>query len=375
MNVGFMLIFWGLLFVALDIRFSSVDLVLPDFIGYILIASGLGLLAPHNPWFRRARVLAIVLIFVSLTTLVEAGMDSRQAPRWKREWISTMTGDLSALLPQQVNSARLKRTTRSATDLDAKRTHNPQREEDRILGEYSDGTVVLVLRYGSSDEVLQAMADKTETDYSGQAIRKRAEADETYRAQTISFPHGSSSGGDTKTSEFSNVEVADRVIQQWWNQGWTWWNPVTWGSEGGWSSRLLYIVEGYSSSAEDYKLALGGQTFSGSGITIDPLFPVSAIAHILDILLIWGICSGIIALALSSHNFELVQVARIRRNLYLLLAVPALFMSIIAVIAPEPMLGAMDSSGFTLLLIYVVLMVVSVLLVMGLVRRAANTVK
>lgn len=375
MNVGFMRIFWGLLFVALDIRFSSIDLILPDFVGYILIASGLSLLAPHNKWFRTARVLAIILIFVSLTTLFEAAMDSRQAPRWKREWISTMTGDLSALLPKQVNSARLTRTTRSATELDKNRSHNPQREEDRILGEYSDGTVVLVLRYGSSDEVLQAMADKTETDYSGQAIRKRAEADETYRAQTISFPHGSSSGGETKTSEFSNVEVADREIQQWWNRGWTWWNPATWGSEGGWSSRLLYLVEGYSSSAEDYKLAFGGETFNGKGITFDPLFPVSAVAHILDILLIWGICSGIIALALSSKNFELVQLARIRRNFYLVLAVPAFFVSIIAVIAPEAMLAAINTSSLALLLIYVVLMVASVLLVMGLVKRAANTVK
>jgi hypothetical protein len=375
MNVGFTRIFWGLLFVVLDIRISSVDLVLPDFVGYILIASGLTSLAPHHQWFRTARILAIVLIFVSLTTLVEAGIDSRQAPRWKREWISTMTGDLSALLPKQVNSARLTRTTRSSSDIDTNRSHNPQRDEDRILGEYSDGTVVLVLRYGSSDEALQAMADKTETDYSGQAIRKRAEADETYRAQTISFPHGSSSGGETKTSEFSNVEVADRVVQQWWNRGWTWWNPATWGSEGGWSSRLLYIVEGYSSSAEDYKLGFGGETFNGKGITIDPLFPVSAVAHILDILLIWGICSGIIALALSSHNFELVQVARIRRNFYLVLAVPAFLISIIAVITPEAISDAISSAGFALLLIYVVLAVVSVLLVMGLVRKAAHIVK
>jgi len=375
MNVGFMRIFWGLLFVALDIRFSSVDLILPDFIGYILIVSGLNRLVQHHQWFRAARVLAVILIFVSLTTLVEAGMDSRQAPRLKREWTFVLTGELSTLLPRQVNSARLTRVTSSATELDKNRTHNPQRDADRILGEYSDGTTVLILRYGSFDEALQAMSDKTETDYSGQAIRQRAEADETYRAQTISFPHGSSSSGETKTSEYSNVEVADREIQQWWNRGWILWNPATWGREGGWSSRLLYIVEGYSSSAEDYKSALGGQTFKGSGFTIDPLFPISAVANILDILLIWGICSGIIALALSSNNFELMQVARIRRNFYLVLAVPGFLISIIAFITPEAMSDVISSAGFALLMIYVVLTVVSVLLVMGLVRKAANAVK
>jgi len=373
MNVGFMRIFWGLLFVALDIRFSSIDFLLPDFIGYILIVSGLGLLVQHHQWFRIARVLAIILIFVSLTSLVEAGMDSKQAPRLKREWVSTLTGELSTLLPRNVNSARLTRVTSSAAEIDKNRTHNPQRDADRILGEYSDGTTVLILRYGSFDEALQAMSDKTETDYSGQAIRQRAEADETYRAQTISFPHGSASSGETKTSEYANVEVADRVIQQWWNRGWIWWNPATWGSEGGWSSRLLYIVEGYSSSAEDYKSALGGQTFKGSGITIDPLFPISAVANILDILLIWGICSGTIAMALSSNKFELMQVARIRRNFYLVLAVPAFLISIIAFVTPEAMSAAISSAGFALLIIYVVLGVVSVLLVMGLMRKAANT--
>jgi hypothetical protein len=105
MKAGFNLIFWGLLFVALDIRINSIDLFLPDFVGYILIASGLGLLGRHDKWFRRARVMAIVMIFFSLTDLVEVKVDSKQAPRLTREWISLLTGDLSTLLPQQVNSA------------------------------------------------------------------------------------------------------------------------------------------------------------------------------------------------------------------------------------------------------------------------------
>lgn len=81
MKVGFKRIFWGLLFVFLDLRINSLDLFLPDFVGYILIVSGLGLLAPHDKWFRRARVMAIIMIFFSLTDLVEVKVDAKQGPR------------------------------------------------------------------------------------------------------------------------------------------------------------------------------------------------------------------------------------------------------------------------------------------------------
>ena len=373
MSVGFKRIFWGLLFVVFDIRISSVDLILPDFVGYIFIVSGLSFLVPHHQWFRTARLLAIIMIFVSLATVVEVAVDAKQAPRLKREWISTLTGELSSLLPRQVNSAHLKRVTRSANEIDANRTHNPARDEDRIMGEYSDGTVVLVLRYGSPDEALLAMNQKTETEYSVQGIRKRAETDETFRADKMSFPQGLSSD-ETTISAYSNVEVADRVIQQWWNRGWTLRNPATWRN-GGLSGRLLYIVEGYRSSAVDYKLAFEGSSDKRSGITIDPLFPISAVANILETLLIWAICSGIIRLALSSNNFALMQAARFRRNLYLGLAVPALFISIIPVVAPEAIVDAITSIGVLLLMIYGILAVVSVLLIMGLVRKAAKAVK
>ena len=87
MKVGFNRIFWGLLFVVLDIRINSIDLFLPDFVGYIFIVSGLGLLAPHDKWFRRARIIAIFMICFSLTDLVEVRVDAKQTPRLRREWI------------------------------------------------------------------------------------------------------------------------------------------------------------------------------------------------------------------------------------------------------------------------------------------------
>lgn len=376
MRAGFLRIFWGLLLVVLDIRMDSIDIFLPDFVGYILIVSGLTALAPHDKWFRRARLIAFIMIFVSLINFVEVRVDAEQAPKLKREWISIVTGELSNLLPQQVDSAQLVRVTSSGAEIDANRTHNPQRDEDRVLGEYSDGTIVMILRYASSDDALLAMDQKYKTEYSSNAIRKRAETDASFRTGNISFKHGST-GSDKKYSAYANVEAADRVIQQWWNRGWSWWKPWTWHEEGGWSDRLLYIVEGHRASAEAYKSAFENKRNKGNGVTLDPLFPVSALVQLLDVLLIWGICSGVIAMALSSSNYALMQTAKRRRNLYLVLTALSLVLSMISFIAPEAVSGMVKSPAGGLVMIFVIicalLLVVSVLLIMGLMRRAANT--
>jgi hypothetical protein len=374
MKAGFNLIFWGLLFVALDIRINSIDLFLPDFVGYILIASGLGLLGRHDKWFRRARVMAIVMIFFSLTDLVEVKVDSKQAPRLTREWISLLTGDLSTLLPQQVNSAHLLRTTTSEDAVSANRTHNPARDEDRVLGEYSDGTVVLILRYASADEALEAMKQKDVTEYSFDGIRKRAETDASFKADKMSAQYGSS-GGQVMYAANSKVEAADRVIQQWWNRGGSWWNLSSWREGGGSSGNLLYIAEGYRASADAYKSAFEPRSHNRDGSTFDPLFPISTVGSLLDTLLIWGLCSGIIALSVASNNYDLLQRARRRRNLYFITGVLGLAVSIMSFIAPEAVFSMVRSGGIILVIPYVFAVVSSVLLIMLLMRRAANTLQ
>lgn len=368
MKVGFNRIFWGLLFVVLDIRINSIDLFLPDFVGYILIVSGLGWLAPHDKWFRRARVMAIIMIFLSLTDLVEVNVDSKQAPRLRREWISVLTGDLGTLLPQQVDSARLLRTTTSGNAIDANRTHNPERDEDRVLGEYSDGTVVLILRYASSGEAYEAMKQKDKTEYSFDGIQKRAETDGSFRAENMSSQHGST-WSQIAYSANSKVEVADRVIQLWWNRGGSWWNPSSWRDEEGWSGNLLYIVEGYRGSADAFKSAFERKNHNGNGSTFDPLFPISTVGSLLDTLLIWGLCSGIIALSVSSNNYGLMQKARRRRDLYFILQIPGFAVLILSFIAPEAVLSTV------LVIPYVFAVLFSVLLIMLLMRRAANTLQ
>jgi hypothetical protein len=372
---GFMKIFWGLLFVVLDIRIDSIDFILPDFIGYILIVKGLSLLAPEHRGFRKARVFALIMIFVSIPSIIEMKIDSKEATFLKRQLISVFTGDLTALLPQEVNSAKLLRTTSSRSSIDADRTQNPHRDEDAVLGEYSDGTVVLILRYASSEEALWAMRRKAETDYSFETIRKRGETDESFRAATMSSPGGGSGSGERKVSEYSNVEVADRVIQQWWNRGWSWWNPLDRHGKGGWSSRLLYIVEGYRSSAEIYKSTFEGESHNRAGITFNALYPFSIIGEIVDTLLIWNICSAIIALSLSLNNYDLMNIANRRRIFYTVLTVTGWALSITWYIAPELMSRLFNPVAASLLVVYVFMVIISVLLIMGLMRRAADSLQ
>jgi predicted MFS family arabinose efflux permease len=58
-------IFWGLLLVILDLRFNSFD-VLPDFIGYILVAVGCGGLVVLSRRFSTAQTLSWILAVVCL---------------------------------------------------------------------------------------------------------------------------------------------------------------------------------------------------------------------------------------------------------------------------------------------------------------------
>ncbi|HYI10840.1 MAG TPA: hypothetical protein VEK57_17400 [Thermoanaerobaculia bacterium] len=371
---GFDSIFRGLLFVVLDVRLGSIDLILPDFIGYILIFKGLSLLAPEHRGFRKARVLAAVMFFVSIPSLVEMGSDPRDPAFLRRQLMSGFTGDLGALLPQKVHSARLLRTTSSRSSIDANRTQNPQRDEDAVLGEYSDGTVVLILRYASPEEALRAMHHKTETDYSFEAIQKRAETDESFRAQNMSAPRGESSSDGRRLSAYSNVEAADRVIQQWWNRGWSWWNPSDRDNQGGWSSRILYIVEGYRSSAGAYKAAFEGERRDKGGITVNPLFPVSIIGDILNTMMIWEICAGIMALSLSLNQYDLMNVANRLRVLYLALTVMGWALSMTWFLAPEPM-SRLFHAAAGVIVIYALVGMIAMLLIMALMRRAANSLQ
>ncbi len=377
---AFIRIFWGLLFVLFDITINSVDLILPDFIGYILIVRGLSLLTPEYRSFRKAKVFGIIMIFVSIPSFFEIDANFWETTFLKRQWISVLTGDLSALLPQEVNSAKLLRTKNSRSSIDFNRTYNPQRDKDAVLGEYSDGTVVLILRYASSEDALRALHQKFETDYSFEGIRKRGETDKSFQVEHMSKPNNyiqSSASGFNQRAVSSNVEAGDRVIQQWWNTGWSWWNPADRYAPGGWSNRILYIVEGYRSSADTYKSALEGAQHNQIGIRFNPLFPLSMIGAIMGALLIWEICSGIIGLLLLVENADLMNIAKRRRKFYIILTVTGWAVPVTGFIAPALMSRLFDSSGPAVLgvIVHSLMSIIAVVLVLGLLRRVAKSLR
>jgi hypothetical protein len=273
-----------------------------------------------------------------------------------------------------VRSASLLRTTNARSSIDANRTRNPQRQEDAVLGQYSDGTTVLILRYATPEEALQALDHKTETDYSFAGIRKRAETDRSFNAGRMSGSHSTSAADESRISEGWSVEIADRRILQWWNRRWTWWNlSDRMNHKGGWSGSILYIVEGYRSSAAAYKSAFEGERPDKSGITVQPLFPLSVIGEVLDAMMIWAICSGIMALSLSLNQHDLMNTARQRRALYLALIVTGWALSMIGLVAPELMPGLFQPVLAGGLVVYAAVAMIAVVLIMALMRRAANS--
>ncbi|OBZ13698.1 hypothetical protein [Bacillus sp. FJAT-26390] len=65
---------WGLVIAFLDIRIGYVD-ILPDFIGYMMIASALHAMSTYQPVFNKAKWIAIVLVVVSMpNALIHTGI-------------------------------------------------------------------------------------------------------------------------------------------------------------------------------------------------------------------------------------------------------------------------------------------------------------
>lgn len=170
-----------------------------------------------------------------------------------------------------------------------------------------------------------------------------------------------------------SIEVADRLIQQWWNRGWSWWWPSHSGHRGNWNSNILYIVEGYKSSAGAYRSALEGERLDKGGVAFNPLSLFSTVGDILTALMVWEICSGIVALSLSSGQNDLSIIANRRGILYVGLSATGSFFSTIWFLAPDltpgPFVGAIAGA----LLVYAVAGMIAFVLIMALLRRAADS--
>lgn len=76
---------------------------------------------------------------------------------------------------------------------------------------------------------------------------------------------------------------------------------VRWNDERGWSGNLLYIVEGYRASADNYKSVFERKSYNGYRTRLNRSFStVGILLAYFDL----GLCSGIITLSSSSNNYD-----------------------------------------------------------------------
>jgi len=90
---------------------------------------------------------------------------------------------------------------------------------------------------------------------------------------------------------------------------------------------------------------------------------------LLNAMMIWAICSGIIALSLSLNQYDLMNIAQGRRALYMTLTVTGWALSIIWLIAPRLFQAVVAG----VIVICALIGMIAVFLVMALMRRVANS--
>jgi len=74
-------IFIGGLFIFLSFRFNGFD-VIPDFVGYIFILSGLNALEEYSPLFKKAKILAAISFLLSFSSIYQVTYPLGETPRW-----------------------------------------------------------------------------------------------------------------------------------------------------------------------------------------------------------------------------------------------------------------------------------------------------
>jgi len=94
--LGFRKIFIGLLFMF-DFRINGFD-VLPDFIGYIFIFSGLALLVDLNHRFETAKNLVLPLIFLSLFDIYQVNIPIDSFSMDPKTFLFSLIGIISAII-------------------------------------------------------------------------------------------------------------------------------------------------------------------------------------------------------------------------------------------------------------------------------------
>jgi len=80
-STGINKIFTGAIFIFLSFRFNGFD-VIPDFIGYLFILSGLNMLTEYSRLFQKAKIFALISLFLSFGDIYQVNYNIGEVPRW-----------------------------------------------------------------------------------------------------------------------------------------------------------------------------------------------------------------------------------------------------------------------------------------------------
>ena len=89
------LLVWGLLFILIDLRIGTLDIV-HDLIGYILLYKGLNLL-PESRWLTYAKISAVILGIISITEILGVSQINLNEMNQDYTWYVIIGGFISLL--------------------------------------------------------------------------------------------------------------------------------------------------------------------------------------------------------------------------------------------------------------------------------------
>ncbi len=96
-QAGFNKLYWGFLFIMVDVRINGFDL-LPDIIGYAFFAAGFGLLAAESVFFAKARSYNIPMILLSLFSIYETPAQGEGVQVGPLGWFGVLLGIVAIIV-------------------------------------------------------------------------------------------------------------------------------------------------------------------------------------------------------------------------------------------------------------------------------------
>lgn len=95
---GYNKLFWGIIFIIFNINIGPIN-IMPNFIGYLFILSGINILIHQNEYYERAKVPAVILAITTIRDLINFSDNNILSPKLQgiNLWLSLL-GAVETLL-------------------------------------------------------------------------------------------------------------------------------------------------------------------------------------------------------------------------------------------------------------------------------------